>query len=112
MSVTYQKETFNCFIQDDFLGDKFSAKVILRKRSPIRPSLQKDGKVELADIFIESISANHGNHHHFVVKTLNGEGLYMVRDPDGNEVHRRECSIWDLGNLFGKLVSQTLQRFA
>jgi hypothetical protein len=105
-----QMETFSCFIQDEQLGDKFSAKVTVRKRLPIRQALQRDGTVELVDIYIEPISANLRNHHHFVVMKLDGRGLYIVRDAKGNEQHRREGSIWELGNFFGMRISEFMRR--
>ncbi|HLN01185.1 MAG TPA: hypothetical protein VK335_17980 [Bryobacteraceae bacterium] len=37
-----------------------------------------------------------------------GHGLYIVRDQYRNEVHRRECSIYDLGQLFAEQVMKAL----
>ena len=84
----------------------------MRKRCPIRQTLQKNGNVEISDIFIESISSNHKkSHHHFIMQKLNGEGLYLFRDENDLET-RRMCTIWDLGNLFGSLVMGALQEMA
>jgi hypothetical protein len=118
MPVTYQEHDFACFIEDSISGDKFSADVRVKKRSPIRQTLQRDGNIELADIYIAHKLAHldgpgdNRYHSHFVMRKLNGEGLYIVRSAHGNEVTRRECSIWDFGHAFGITVTQALQRFA
>jgi hypothetical protein len=118
MPVKYQRFRFSCFIQDAVSGDKFSADVEIKKRSPIRQSLQRDGKVELADIFISHKLAKPDGpggtryHSHFVLQNLNGGGLYIVRSAHGNEETRRESSIWDFGHVFGDTVTRTLQSWA
>jgi hypothetical protein len=72
MTVEYQEETFDCFIQDQKTGDKYSASVRVKKRRPLDVS-RKEGKLKLCDIFIDSVSAIEGQkHHHFAMHTLNG----------------------------------------
>lgn len=130
-----QSEAFTCVIEDKLLNDKFSATVNVVKRLPIRKS--PDGKhFELADIFITPISGQHayyesrdtwkrspaqffvntkentGSHNHFVVQNLNGCGLYIVRDSMRREIHRRQCSVWDLGQAFGIRIDKILRTFA
>jgi hypothetical protein len=100
-----------CVIRDNYQGDDYYAKVTVRRRRPIRQTIQRDGRVELADIFVQRTSDNPlKKHHHFVMTSLDGKGLYMLRDKNGNEELRRECSIWDLGNVFGNLVTKILQQ--
>jgi hypothetical protein len=40
-----------CVIRDNYQGDDYYAKVTVRRRRPIRQTIQRDGRVELADIF-------------------------------------------------------------
>jgi len=49
-----------------------------------------------------------GVHNHFVLFDYTGHGLYIVRDQYRNEVHRRECSIYDLGQSFADQVMKAL----
>src|SRR5580692_8608869 len=118
-----QTKSFTCVITDAVLNDRFSAEVTIYKRTAVRRS--RDGtQVELADVFITPISGQHGyyeskdnwkktpatfdvptkekggSHNHFVVNDYNGRGLYIIRDDMRREVHRRQCSIWDLGYAF------------
>ena len=66
--------------------------------------------MKLCDIFIDSVSAVEGQkHHHFAMHTLNGEGIYIFRVGKKNK-SQRPYSIWDLGPIFGKLVTQILQK--
>ena len=122
--------TFDCVIEDKILNDVFSATVSVIRKSP-------DSKnVELADVFITPISGqyayyqnksswkktparfnvptkdNSGSHNHFVVIDSDGRGLYIVRDRMRREVHRRECSVWDLGQGFASGVMRALGQFA
>lgn len=100
-----------CVIRDSHSGDSYYAKVTVTRRRPIRQTLQRDGRVELADIFVQWSSDNPlKKHHHFVVTSLDGNGVYMLRDKNGDEVGRRESSIWDLGNVFGNLITKLLQQ--
>lgn len=111
MGKDERKREFECFIQDKNTGDKYSAKVEVRKHKVIRQSLQP-GKIDLADIFVTSVSSKRGElHHHFVVHKLNGDGLYIFREAVNNET-RRDCNVWDLGPVFGKMVARTLQELA
>jgi hypothetical protein len=122
-------------IVDTVLNDNFGAEVSVSKRDVIRTS--PDGKnIEIADVFITPISGRYeyyenkttwdktpatfavptrekrGSHNHFVVEDLDGHGLYIVRDAMRREVHRRQCSIWDLGNALGTRVMRALQTFS
>jgi hypothetical protein len=112
MGEQERKRTFDCFIQDEISGDKYSATVVVAKHKVIRQSLQRDGKIDLADIYITSVSSTRGRlHHHFVVQKLNGDGLFMFREAVNNET-RRYCNVWDLGPVFGKLATQALRELA
>jgi len=104
---------FSCVIEDHVLLERFSAEVIVRKKIPVRTSLQ-DGKIDLADIFIEPVSGQSTArvHHHFVLYDSTGHGLYIVRDPQGRETHRRPCTTWDLGQHFGARVMEILKDLA
>jgi hypothetical protein len=111
MPVEYQEKTFDCFIQDPKTGDKYSASVRVKKRRPLDIS-RKEGKMKLCDIFVDSVSAVEGQkHHHFAMHTLNGEGIYIFRVGKEDE-SERPYSIWDLGPVFGKLVTRALQKMA
>jgi hypothetical protein len=92
--------------------------------------------LELADVFITPISGQYffyesannwdksparfnvptkeksGSHNHFVIFDHNGWGLYIVRDPMRNEVQRRDCSIWSLGDTFATRVMKILREFS
>ncbi|MGB8536413.1 MAG: hypothetical protein WCD57_08370 [Acidobacteriaceae bacterium] len=68
--------------------------------------------MKLCDIFVDSVSAVEGQkHHHFAMHTLNGEGIYIFRVGKEDE-SERPYSIWDLGPVFGKLVTRALQKMA
>lgn len=130
-----QKNSFMCVVEDKVLNDRFSASVSVSKRDVVRKS--RDGhSVEIADVFITPISGQHayyenkgtwdrtparfdvptkdnsGSHNHFVVNDFSGRGLYIVRDRMRREVHRRDCSIWDLGVGFASGVMKALRQFA
>lgn len=130
-----QTKTFTCVITDATLSDKFSAEVVVRKRVAVRASRDRN-QIELADVFITPISGQHayyeskgswaktpatfnvatkeksGSHNHFVVNDFNGRGLYIVRDSRRGEEHRRQCSIWDLGQPFASRVMEALKEFS
>jgi hypothetical protein len=108
-----QEYDFTCVIEDHILNDRFSAQVSVRKKQPVWTSVQDD-RIDLADIFIEPISAQHSDrvHHHFVLYDYTGHGLYIVRDQYNRERHRRACAIWDLGHLFALKVMDALKRFS
>ncbi|MFN7922694.1 MAG: hypothetical protein U0Q16_21495 [Bryobacteraceae bacterium] len=130
-----QEKTFTCVIIDIVLTDKFSAQVVVRKRTVVRRS-RGNSQIELADIFITPVSGQHayygskdswektpatfnvstkekaGSHNHFVLYDFNGRGLYIVRDDRRREEHRRPCSIWDLGPAFGAGVMSALREFS
>jgi hypothetical protein len=130
-----QNRSFTCLIEDKLLNDRFSATVSVMKRVPIRKSPDATN-VELADVFITPISGQHacyesrstwkktpagfnvptkdnsGSHNHFVVTDFSGRGLYIVRDTMRREVHRRHCSVWDLGLTFAAQVMEALRDFA
>jgi hypothetical protein len=107
-----QTATFTCVIEDKNSKDKYSAQVEMRKKQPVPTSLQ-NGKIDLADAFITPISGHDAKkvHNHFVVYDLEGNGLYIVRDPNGKEVRRRKCSTWELGNAFGAKVRDVLKKW-
>ena len=106
-----QQEDFSCFIEDQISGDKFSAEVTLRKRKVIRETLQRDGKIEICDILIRSVSNSLGKrHHHFIMTSLNGDGLYIFRRAINAE-ERRYCSIWDLGPALGHRITNYLKEW-
>jgi hypothetical protein len=130
-----QTRSFTCVIDDKVLNDLFSANVTVGKRGVIRKSL--DGRTdELADVFITPISGQHGyygnknswdktparfnvptrdnngSHNHFIVTDVSGGGLYIVRDRMRREVHRRECSIFDLGAAFAEGVMNAVRELA
>jgi hypothetical protein len=93
-------------------------------------------RLDLADVFITPISGQlalylsvqswhktpgtfdvetkekSGVHNHFVLHDCTGHGLYIVCDRYRREVHRRECSMWDLGQSFASQVMETLKEFA
>jgi acetone carboxylase gamma subunit len=50
-----QKENFTCVIEDQTSQDRFSAKVTINKRIPVRLTRLRD-QVALADIYIAPIS--------------------------------------------------------
>jgi hypothetical protein len=85
----------------------------VRKKMPVWTSLQ-DGKIDLADIFITPISGQRAVkvHNHFVLHDCTGHGVYIVRNPDGTQDHRRACTIWDLGQHFASKVMAALKEFA
>jgi hypothetical protein len=129
------QRNFTCVIEDAELNDRFSAQVTVSKREVIRKS-RATPQIELADIYITPISGQHayydsktswartparfqvatretsGSHNHFVLYDFTGRGLYIVRDNCRREVHRRECSLWDLGSSFAFQVSRILQELA
>ena len=126
-----QEISFTCEIQDFDTQDRFSANV---KVVPNDVSSRAAGeRIELANIYITPISGQLGTylspqnwkktpvtflqattkektgvHNHFVLYDFTGHGLYIVRDQYRNEVHRRECSIYDLGQSFAEQVMQAL----
>jgi hypothetical protein len=108
-----QEYSFTCVIEDHVLHDRFSADVVVKKKLPIRTSLQ-DGKIDLADIFIEPVSDQRPErvHNHFVLYDYTGHGLYIVRNQDNSERRRRTCTIWDLGHVFALKVMEALKQFA
>jgi hypothetical protein len=93
---------FTCVIEDHVLHERFSANVTVRKKCPVRSSLQK-GRIDLADVFITPVSGQPPIrvHHHFVLYDFTGKGLYIVRDQLDRDEHKRSCSAWDLGHSFG-----------
>ena len=122
-------------MEDKLLNDRFSADVRVLKRDVIRTS--PDGRnIEIADVYITPISGQHsyydsksswvkkpatfnvptkeksGSHNHFIVSNFEGQGLYIVRDAMRREVHRRPCSLWDLGQPFASGVMNALREFA
>lgn len=108
-----QEQEFDCFIQDQISGDKFSASVVVQKRSPLRQTRRRDREVELADVFITPLSGNSGKrHHHFVVLNLNGDGVYIFRDVFKGTEKRRLSSIWELGPRFANRVIDALRVMA
>ncbi|MFL6450073.1 MAG: hypothetical protein ACJ746_20705 [Bryobacteraceae bacterium] len=104
---------FTAVIEDSVLGERFSATVTVKKRLPIRTSLQT-GKVDLVDVFIAPISGQLlvKVHHHFVIHDFTGRGIYIVRDQNGNDERRRQCTIWELGHSFGVQVMTALKSLA
>ena len=106
---------FVCVIDCRALHDRFTAKVEVKKRVPIRTSLQT-GQIDLADIFITPVSGQLPGgkqvHHHFVVHDFSGQGVYIVRDPHGRDALRRPASVWDLGLAFGSKVVGILKELA
>ncbi len=106
-----QKEReFNCVIEDPQLNDRFSAVVTVSKKRVIEATRQKDGKLELAHVFITPVSDQLKSvHNHFVLYDHMGNGLYIVRDRYGTEVHRRQCRTWDLGTSFATKVADALK---
>jgi hypothetical protein len=130
-----QQYSFTCVIDDWVLHDRFSASVQVLKRDVIQKS--RDGtQIEIADVYITPISGQHafyqskftwertpakfnvptkdksGSHNHFIVTNSDGQGLYVVRDAMRREVHRRHCSVWDLGRPFASGVIRVLRDFA
>ena len=107
-----QRAEFTCVIEERNFNDKYSAKVTVRKLAAVRTSLQ-DKKIDLADVFITPISGQDANsiHNHFVIYDSEGKGLYIVRDPKGREVRRRQCTTWDLGNAFGSHIRALLKKW-
>jgi hypothetical protein len=130
-----QEYSFTCFIDDRVLNDQFGATVKVIKRQPLRTSPDGSG-IELADVFITPVSGQHayyeskttwartpatfdvptreksGSHNHFVVSDISGRGIYIVRDRMRREVHRRPCSLWDLGANFAAGVMRALRDFS
>ncbi|MGB7760017.1 MAG: hypothetical protein WBL61_09320 [Bryobacteraceae bacterium] len=104
---------FSCVIEDHILHERFSANVKVKKRIPVRRSLQK-GRIDLADVFIWPVSGQPTVkvHHHFVVYDLTGQGLYIVRDRKDKDEHKLPCTIWDLGQSFGRQVTAALKDLA
>jgi hypothetical protein len=124
------EQTFFCVIKDRALNEAFIARVKFAKKSPIKASIIDKGQVELADIYIwplvERVKAwgpsltedDEGNlvadiayrdtHSHFVLYDLSGQGKYIRRDNENRVLERRLCSVWDLGNPFGRNVSQLM----
>ena len=126
-----QENSFTCEIEDFEIHDRFSANV---KVIPNEASSRGAGeRIELANIYITPISGQlatylssktwkktpvifqqaktrekTGVHNHFVLYDYSGHGLYIVRDQYRNEVHRRECSIYDLGQSFADQVMRAL----
>ena len=117
-----QNDDFTCIIED-FADDggpqrprrRFSAKVTVAKRFPIRRALQRE-KIELANVYIQPVSAqlsrHETSHDHFVVYDATGRGLYIRRDQYSGMLDTRECSIWDLGQAFATRVMTALKDFA
>ena len=113
---------FTCVIKDLYHDDLFSACITIKKKSKLRATWHErhDGasdspkdRVELSDILITPVSGQVGKvHHHFVLYNLEGDGVYMLRDQNGNEVDRRPCSIWDLGPAFANKVMGILKDIA
>ena len=103
------QRAFTCVIDDRFLHERFSAAVVVRKRLPIRKSLQPN-LIDLADVFITPVSGQPAVkvHHHFVLYDFTGHGLYIVRDANNADEHRIPCTTWDLGNSFGLQVMKAL----
>ena len=131
-----QEHSFSCVIHDKLLNDRFSAEVTVRKLRPVRRSRGDGTRIELADAFIKPISGQHlyyenketwdrkapifnvptrekkGSHNHFVLFDFYGNGLYIVRNPTRREVHRRDCSAWDLGQPFAEGLMKALREFS
>jgi hypothetical protein len=111
--MSNEERDFTCVIDDHLLRERFSAVVTVRKRFPIKKSLQS-GEIDLADVFITPISGQLTSkvHHHFVVYDFTGRGLYIVRDQWNKEEHRLPCQVWDLGIPFGAQVMEVLKELA
>jgi hypothetical protein len=129
-----QSSSFTCVIEDKRRLEKFSAKVTVTKRQPVRASLQA-GKIDLADVFIEPVSGTYffymknswtkeqaaflidgkikkGVHNHFVIHDASGHGVYIVRDQHRKDIEKRTASIFDLGSAFGSKVLSILREFS
>ena len=127
-----REDTFTCEIEDFHLQDRFSANVKVVPTTEVSGPSAKP--IELANIYITPVSGQlfsylsqenwrktpvsfpqartrekSGVHNHFVLYDFTGHGLYIVRDQHRGEVHRRECSIWDLGQSFAQGVMQALE---
>jgi hypothetical protein len=99
---------FTCVVEHRFVPERFSAKVTVSKKFPIRKSLQH-GQMDLADVFITPISGNRVNvHSHFVIYDFTGRGLYIVRDARNRDEYRLQCTVWDLGSNFATQVMTAL----
>jgi hypothetical protein len=109
MRMTGDQRDFTCVIDDRLLRERFSANVTVRKKFPIRKSLQP-GQIDLADVFITPVSGQptFKVHHHFVIYDFTGRGLYIVRDTNDKDEHRLPFTVWDLGNSFGTQVMKAL----
>jgi len=111
--VPRDERSFYCAIADRVLNEKYSAKVTVQKRMPVRSSLQP-GRIDLADIYITPISGQNDTkvHHHFALHDFSGNGMFIVRTKNGHDEHQISCTIWDLGQSFAAQVMLALKDLA
>jgi hypothetical protein len=104
---------FTRVIEDRLVHERYSAKVTVRKKLPVRTSLQP-GKIDLADFLITPVSAQPWDtvHNHFVLYDAAGNGLHIVRDRTNKDEQRIPCTIWDLGRSFATRVLAALKALA
>ena len=127
------QRVFTCRIVDTQADETFSARVTFVKKSTIRRNRYDEGKIALADIYIQdvcglldrSVSINvdinrevvitgtcRDIHGHFVLFDATGNGKYIRRDRLGNDREKRFCSTWSLGDSFGRQVDALLRELA
>jgi len=110
---------FTCQIVDRRHDDRFSAKVVVKKKPVVRATWKDEAgarkspvknRIELADVFITPVSGQVMNvHHHFVVYDFYGRGVYVLRNRLNQREDRCECSVWDLGHAFATKVMDALR---
>ena len=133
---TKQKFAFTCVVDDRKANEHFSASCILEKKFPITRS-KTDNRIALAHVYIVSVAdqewddltdlryitnkaiaeawgspPSYEAHGHFILFNSNGDGKYIRRDRDHNDLDSRFCSTLDLGPSFDAHVSRILVDFA